>query len=349
MKSVDYIVVGCGLASIAFCEQLRNANKSFLVFDDDSQKSSSVAAGLYNPVILKRFTPVWMAKQQLELAIPYYHNLENLLNTKLDHPISVKRKFLSVEEQNNWFAASDQPILDNYMQPRVLKNQNNAINAPFGLGKVLQSGRIDTKKLITSYREFLNHNGQLISKTFNYQTLIYEDRFINYENFTCKNLVFAEGYNLKFNPFFENIPLVGLKGEMLIIKSPELKLDYILKSSVFVVPLEDDLYWVGATYEREDKTHSISNEAKEELLNKLKTVINCNFEIISQVAGIRPTTKDRRPLVGRHLKYKRVFILNGMGTRGVMTSPYIATQLFRHIEFDEPLDESINIKRFKIY
>ena len=349
MKSVDYIVVGCGLASIAFCEQLRNANKTFLVFDDDSQKSSSVAAGLYNPVILKRFTPVWMAKQQLELAMPYYHNLEKLLNTKLNYPISVRRKFLSVEEQNNWFAASDQPILGNYIQPQVLKNLNSAISAPFGLGKVLHSGRINTKKLIASYREFLNQKEQLISKTFNYQKLIYDDRIITYENFSCKYVVFAEGYNLKFNPYFENIPLVGLKGEMLIIESPELKLDYILKSSVFIVPIEDDLYWVGATYEREDKTHNISDEAKEQLLNKLKTVVSCNFKIVSQVAGIRPTTKDRRPLVGRHSKFKNLFILNGMGTRGVMTSPYIAMQLFKHIELNEPLDGAINIKRFKIY
>jgi len=47
---VDYIVVGCGLAGIAFCEQLLANNKSFVVFDDDSQKSSTVAGGLYNPV-----------------------------------------------------------------------------------------------------------------------------------------------------------------------------------------------------------------------------------------------------------------------------------------------------------
>jgi hypothetical protein len=29
-----------------------------MVYDDTSQKSSTVAGGLYNPVVLKRFTPV---------------------------------------------------------------------------------------------------------------------------------------------------------------------------------------------------------------------------------------------------------------------------------------------------
>ena len=59
---IDYIIVGLGLAGLAFAEELFNANKSFLVFEDDSQTSSLVAGGVYNPVILKRFTPVWNAK-----------------------------------------------------------------------------------------------------------------------------------------------------------------------------------------------------------------------------------------------------------------------------------------------
>jgi UDP-galactopyranose mutase len=43
---VDYIVVGSGLAGIAFCKHLNDRNKSFVVIDDDSQQSSTVAGGL---------------------------------------------------------------------------------------------------------------------------------------------------------------------------------------------------------------------------------------------------------------------------------------------------------------
>ncbi len=31
---VDYIIVGCGLAGIGFCEELRKNGRSFIVFDD---------------------------------------------------------------------------------------------------------------------------------------------------------------------------------------------------------------------------------------------------------------------------------------------------------------------------
>ena len=73
---LDYIVVGLGLAGLAFIEELIAANKSFLVFEDRSQTSSLVAGGVYNPVILKRYSPVWNAKEQLAVALPFYERLE---------------------------------------------------------------------------------------------------------------------------------------------------------------------------------------------------------------------------------------------------------------------------------
>jgi len=55
----DYLVVGLGLAGVAFCNVLEQHNKSFTVISDASQQASTVAGGLYNPVILKRFTKAW--------------------------------------------------------------------------------------------------------------------------------------------------------------------------------------------------------------------------------------------------------------------------------------------------
>ena len=62
---IDYIIVGNGLAGISFAEIALNANKSILVFDDNSQPSSRIAGGLYNPVVLKRFSEVFCPKTPL--------------------------------------------------------------------------------------------------------------------------------------------------------------------------------------------------------------------------------------------------------------------------------------------
>ena len=345
---VDYIVVGIGLAGINFCEQLKTNNKTFVVFDNASQLSSTVAGGLYNPVVLKRFTSVWKSKEQLEIALPLYAHLEKELHVKLDYKIPVYRKFASLEEQNDWFAASDKPMLSEYLSEKIVKNENNAIEANFGFGEVLDTGRIDVKTMIEAYKADLLKKKLLFEEAFNYDAINIESNALQYRNITATNIVFSEGYGIKQNLYFNYLPLVPAKGELVIIHAPDLKINYVLKAGVFLIPLGDDLYIVGATYEWKDLSNTITETAKEELLNKLKKLIRCSFKVVNQVAGIRPTVKDRRPLVGQHHTYKNLFVLNGLGTRGVMIGPYVAKQLYNFIEKDIPLEKEIDINRFKL-
>ena len=122
---VDYIIVGLGLAGLAFAEELIQANKSFIVFEDDSQTSSLVAGGVYNPVILKRFSPVWNAKEQLAIALPFYEHLEKKFNTTFDQKFVIKKAFKSTEDQNNWFSAFDKPTVAPFLDDNLDENSKN--------------------------------------------------------------------------------------------------------------------------------------------------------------------------------------------------------------------------------
>lgn len=343
---VDYIIVGVGLAGIAFCEQLKANNKTFVVFDDASQQSSIVAGGMYNAVILKRFTPVWKSQEQLSIALALYKKIEKELGVKLDYKLPVYRKFASKEEQNNWFTASDHPKLSEYLSPEIVKNKNKAINAPLGFGKVLKTGRIDVKTLVMAYKEHLQESNILLKEAFQYSVLNIGAETVSYKNITARQIVFAEGFGMAKNPFFKNLPLVPTKGELLIIHAPELKIDYVIKSGAFIIPIGDNRYIVGATYEWKDLSQEATVQAKEKLLSRLEKIINCPFEIENQVAGVRPTVIDRRPLVGQHQTHSNMYLLNGLGTRGVMIGPYVAQNLFNFIEKGQPLDQDIDINRF---
>ncbi|MGW9684059.1 NAD(P)/FAD-dependent oxidoreductase [Flagellimonas sp. 2504JD1-5] len=343
---IDYVIVGLGLAGISFCETLEKAGKRYKVISDNSQQASLVAGGLYNPVILKRFTLAWKAKEQVEMAMPFYQHLETKLGVKLDHKIPVLRKFASIEEQNAWFEASDRPGLDHFLSTDILKNHNPNIDAPFGFGEVKYTGRIDTKTLLTSYAEYLGQNERLIAESFNFDDFKAHSDHISYKSIKAKQIVFCEGYGLKNNPFFGYLPLNGTKGELLIIKAPDYQETNVIKSAVFTIPLREDMYLVGATYKWKDKTNTPTDEAKTELLEKLKTFLKCDFEVVDHVAGIRPTVVDRRPLVGRHPEHKNLFVLNGFGSRGVLIASYASEQLFHFIEKGASLDVEINIDRF---
>jgi glycine/D-amino acid oxidase-like deaminating enzyme len=106
-------------------------------------------------------------------------------------------------------------------------------------------------------------------------------------------------------------------------------------------------FWVGATFNRKDKTTRVSEEGKAWLLSKLKQFLKHPFEILEHKAQIRATVVDRRPLLGRHPKHDNVYLLNGLGTRGVLMSPLLSDWLFQFIENNEKLPLEADIKRFE--
>lgn len=343
---VDYIVVGLGLAGIAFVEQLIANKKTFVVFNDDSQRSSLVAGGVYNPVILKRFTPVWNATQQLKIALPFYQNLEEKLGVTLDEKFTTKKVFKSIEDQNNWFAVIDKYQISRYLDDTLDHQNYKGLISDFALGNVKETGRVDTKKLVDCYSDYLLKTNQLKKESFTYNDLQIHSNKLAYHTIEATKIVFAEGFGLKKNPFFKHLPLTGVKGETITIHAPELTIDFLAKSTVFVLPLGDHYFKVGATFTWTDKTSTPTEEGKQELTEKLQKVITVPYTIKEHTAGVRPTTKDRRPLVGIHENHKNLFILNGLGTRGVMIAPTVAKELFNFIEHKTELDPEINIKRF---
>jgi glycine/D-amino acid oxidase-like deaminating enzyme len=199
--------------------------------------------------------------------------------------------------------------------------------------------------LISSYSKYLESLGFFSKDTFKYDAIQFLDNKISYNGIEAKHIIFAEGFGLHANPYFNDLPLDGTKGELLIIKAPNLDLDVVIKSSVFILPIGNDLYKVGATYDWKVKTNTPTEEGKQELVEKLKEIISCDFEIVEHFGGVRPTVKDRRPLVGTHPDYSQLHILNGLGTRGVMLGPYLANQLFQYIENKIPLEKEIDIIR----
>ena len=343
---IDYLIVGCGLAGISFAEKALQHNKTILVIDNDSQSSSKVAGGLYNPVILKRFSEVWEAQSQLLTMNAFYAQLKPRIENQFDYKMPILRKFFSVVEQNNWFSASDKPNLAPFLSTDLQFKAYKGITAPFGYGEVLHTGYVDTASLLESYRNYLIENHWFRQEALDYTAISFEDNCCNYKDIKTKHIIFAEGFGLHANPYFNYLPLDGTKGELFIIKAPGLDLDVIVNTSVFILPLGNDLFKVGATYNWKDKTDLPTEEGKTELVARIQEIIDCDFEIVSHFAGVRPTVRDRRPLVGTHAVHKRIHLLNGLGTRGVMLGPAMADALYNAIEHQIPLVKEIDIQRF---
>lgn len=342
---LDYLIVGGGIAGICFAEHCFEQGKSFHLFHNDHYQSTNVAGGLINPIVLKRFSIVEDAVEQMNYLVPFYNKIEQRLQAKFLFDVPVLRKLNSVEEQNDWFIAADKPLLNSFLSTQLVNNRYPFIDASFKYGKVLQTGYLDTYNFKQCYLNFLLKQNLLREQTFDYDQLVVANDHVVYNDIVARHIIFAEGFGLQHNPFFNYLPLDGTKGELLLIHAPQLELDSIINASIFILPIGNDLYKIGATYNWEDKSEIPTENGKQELLEKLKNTINCDFEVREHVAGVRPTVKDRRPLVGTHNKFKNIHILNGLGTRGVMLGPTLAKKIFDSIELKTPIESKINIRR----
>ena len=147
------------------------------------------------------------------------------------------------------------------------------------------------------------------------------------------------------NPFFPKHAIIGNKGEYVIIKAPDLNVAALLKGPMYIIPLGNHQYKVGATYSRDDYGTDPTEAAKEEILSKLKTFITCPFEVIRQTAGVRSTTKDHRPLLGSLDENPNFIFFNGLGSRGFMMAPLLSEILFNYLEDNVPIPQEMDIRR----
>ena len=137
------------------------------------------------------------------------------------------------------------------------------------------------------------------------------------------------------------------KGELITVKLDGLNVEELIKSNITLLPLGNDVYKVSATFNWSDKDELCSVKAREELLAKLKELVKINPVVINQYAGLRPTVKDRRPLLGAHPNHQNILVFNGLGTRGLLMSPYLSLQLIEFMDEGVRLDPEVDIKRYK--
>ena len=350
MTDVDFIVVGQGLAGSVLALKLIESGYSIKVIDKPELSScSKVAAGVWNPVVLKHLSKSWMVDELMPAMLKFYRQAEKDFKTKLITERSIVKLFSEQQEIDLWNKKAS-----NELHGYLDKISNAAVNytgikiSQFGFSKVLKSGNLDMNAFLKCAQNYLREEKSLLSEKFNYSELKVADT-ISYKNINSKKIVFAEGYLIKNNPFFNYVPLKPTKGETITVETEELGIgmDIITKNS-FIMCLQNNIYKFGATYNWDDLNDNPSEKAVKELQNKISKLTNANYKIVNHNAGVRPSVIDRRPVIGRHPKYENLYIFNGMGTKGVMLAPYFAQRLVNFIRFKEPLMEEVNVDRFTV-
>ncbi|NOU61379.1 NAD(P)/FAD-dependent oxidoreductase [Marinifilum caeruleilacunae] len=342
-----FLIVGQGIAGSLLAYNMYKAGLSFKIISSlDLRKASDVAAGLFNPLVFKRLTKSWMVDDCLPVMFETYRELEELLGHQFVYEKDILKP-LSEKESEMWLERREQANFTDYISDIGINNVAKGLKGFQHYGKVTQSGYVDLPKMLRKLRKFFKKEGLIIDSYFNYKDLGFIDNQISWHGVMAETIVFCEGFRAIDNPYFGDLGFKPTKGELIEIECKELQEEYILNKNLFVMPVGNHRFKVGATYDWNHLDEETTEDAKQDLLSRLENLIDLPYKVINQWAGVRPTVSDRRPILGIHPLHEHIAIFNGLGTKGVMLAPYFAREMARFLSVnDYPLSKEIDIRRF---
>lgn len=348
MREVDYLIVGQGLAGTLIANQLIKANQKILVFDPNrTNTATKVAAGLVNPITGRRYVKSWKIDELLPKVKATYREMEEILGISLIKNRHIIRALLSIKEQNDWLSrCQDDHYQDYILDQAQLGEYEQALTSAFAYGEVRGGFQVDIGKLIKHYRTYLQTKDSLEAVELDYRALKIGNAIGYKDSIVAKGIIFCDGVGMKKNPFFNYLPMYGDKGEALIIKADRVNFSKCLKQRIFIIPLGEHYYWIGATYIKDYKTNLPTEKGKSFLVDQLHSLLQVPFEVVEHKAAVRPTVKDRRPLVGRHPEFQNLFLFNGLGTKGTSLGPFFAEQFTNFLLKETQLDPAVDLNRF---
>jgi glycine oxidase len=382
MDEIDYIVVGQGIAGSILAYLLHKNGQKIVVLDQNREgvlTSSKIAAGVINPITGRRFVKSWRIDALLPVARRLYQELETELSIPIWHDRPILRTLRDIEEENNFLLRRTYSDYTPYCgetttTPKASDILFSPVAHPFfnkfyAFAETKNGAQVNVPFLIEHLRDYFIDKQMLINETFSFDDVIIEENQVSYKHLKAKKVIFAEGAAGAVNPYFCWLPFNLDKGELILVRIPDLNLKAIFKNKISIVPLHDvgigmsdfggvasstsdipnptSLYWVGATNAWTFADDLPTEVNRELIINELKEILNCPFEVVAHQAAVRPTVRDRRPFLGWHPKFSVLGIFNGFGTKGASLIPFFAEQFVDNLLTHKPLEKEVNISRFR--
>ena len=334
----EILIVGRGLAGATLSFEFTKRNIPHKIFDQPKLSTSSkVAAGLINPIVLKRLKMVQGAEEFTRLMPSYYEQLEELTGHRFFNPAIIEHIFATVGEQNLWEEKKDLLFHSQFLKSQK-PNPYHEITAPLGLGIMSGAAWLDTEAYLKAHKLYC----QLNNITLVENTLTQHD----VESLASDGypVILCNGHLLKDWDLLPSRTFTPTRGEVMTIKAQSLPKDVILHSSIFTIHLGDDLFKVGATYHWDNFSDQTTSVGLEKLKEDLEKIYTGSYKVEEHKAGVRPNIKDRKPILGS--LGHNIFVFNGMGSRAALMTPYLAGTFCDFLTNSRPLPPQYDVTRF---
>ncbi|MGN7821750.1 NAD(P)/FAD-dependent oxidoreductase [Chitinophaga sp. 22536] len=343
MTSVDYIIVGQGIAGTMLSWSLWQAGKKVLVVDDAKSNSASrVAAGIINPVSGRRFEPAWMYDTIYPFARDSYHKMSELLQVQV------------LTERRLWNVFPSQQLYDAFMKKAAggpytalpgKPEYEDILDQPYGAA-IVKGATVNLRVLLPAWRQFLNNMGALQEAHLDLSELEVTPTGVRYGDIAAQKIIFCDGVATARNPWFDRLTFLPNKGEVLWVRIPGLHTEDIIKKSITLVPYGPELFWAGSSFVWDYVDDLPTGKQREVLERSLQQLLKVPYSIEYQQAAVRPSGNDRRPMIGLHPEMPAVGVFNGLGTKGCSLAPFMAAHFAEVLAGNALLMPEVDINRY---
>lgn len=343
----DYIIIGAGIAGTSLALELHKKKQRLLLIDQFKENSSSrVAAGMLSPIVPRNVQKTWKCFEIFPNVYDYYRQWEEILNEKFIYQIPGLQIHKNASHTKNWRKRSKERGFDILLEDIPPEKNNYPFELPFGGSINLLSGRLDVQKFMDSAQDFLRiHGHTIINASCNYAEIVEQSDFVEYKNHKAKGIIFCEGYGVRHNPWYSIIPLNPSSGDLFTYEIKDLDPSYIYKMKEWIIPIGEDKWLAGSTYHFENDDETIYSKDADEMLAQFKEWIKLPIKILEHKKGVRPTVHGRRPYLGSRNDHPRLFVYNGLGSKGSSLVSYFSPKYAEHLVDKSDLIPEIDVNR----
>jgi glycine/D-amino acid oxidase-like deaminating enzyme len=343
--SKKVLIIGGGLAGTFIAlESARAGHRVRMVDYADPKAATRVAAGLYNVVTGRVANKTWRADELLATFYSLTDDPDFSWLRRYIHRTPIYRPYPDPFTANEWQKKLQQPEFSHLGRHHATPLTPEIINNPLGGLEIQPCGWVETIPLCEGILTTI-----ATKYDFRREQAIFDYKSLNPATGSCRQsglegtydeVIFAEGTAIRHNPWFPFVEIRPLKGQLLELRIPPdpqakttdqepktLPQDHILLRKAFLIPKGNSFYTAGSTYEPNFEDAEVTAEGIKTIRDSVEEAITLPFEVVDARAAIRPTTFDRRPVLGRHPDFPRLVVFNGLGTKGVLQAPFCAKVL----------------------
>lgn len=305
------VIVGLGLAGACTAWHLWNRGVAFRIVDSGKKGSSHVAAGLIHPVTGKNCAVAEGYAHHRAEAEAFYQYGEKQIEKKLWYPLEVVRLLGKAERKKLLSKFEAGPAAEWVIDMDL----NESCRGDIAI--TLRGGaRLDVAEFLRGSHAFFCKHGLLEEREFSRAS---SDTL----TILCEG---AQGL-MRGSPIAWKHRCA--KGEILTVHAPSWCQSRLVTGRGWLVPVGEDCYKIGATYEWSQLDEIPSERGLCHIENIAKHLGGEKYTIRSHVAGIRPILRKSQPVAGMILP--DVYVLNGLGSKGSLHAPWAARSLVDHL------------------